>query len=115
MRSNEHCPLVTEMGFLRLLTNVHVMAARVPTAEQAWRFIEELRDDARVVFASEPAELEPIWRAMTIGGNQTGHNFRTDTYLATFAEETGFTFVPIDRGFWKHQGLALQILQAEEE
>lgn len=100
---------VTQMGFLRLLTNAQVMGDNVFTAEQAWRLLERLRRDEHVLFASEPLGLEQAWRKMTLA-HKTGANSWTDTYLAAFAQATSCTLVTFDRGFAKHKGLALRLL-----
>ena len=104
---------VTQMGFLRLLTNSRVMADDVLTAERAWRLTERIRDDDRVVFVSEPPGLEPVWLTMT-GYHKTGTNFWTDTYLAAFAEVTGYRLVTFDQGFAKYKKLSVQILGRAE-
>jgi toxin-antitoxin system PIN domain toxin len=102
---------VTQMGFLRLLTNVHVMAQDVFTAEQAWHLLEQLGQDDRVVFVPEPPAIDQRWRAMT-AGHKSGTNFWTDTYLAAFAQISDYTFVTFDRGFKKHKRLSMQLLTA---
>ena len=100
---------VTQMGFLRLLTNSRVMGGDVFTAERAWRLLDRIRDDDRVVFISEPSGLEHIWRTMT-GYHKEGANFWTDTYLAALAGATGHTLVTFDRGFGKYKNISLRIL-----
>src|SRR5437868_12990164 len=72
---------VTQMGFLRLLTNARVMTGDVFTAERAWNLIERIRRDQRVVFASEPPGFDRVWKTMT-ARHKSGVNFWTDTYLA---------------------------------
>ena len=100
---------VTQMGFLRLLTNSRVMAQDVCTAERAWRTIEAFRLDDRIVVASEPPTLERSWRMITTF-HKTGANFWTDTYLAAFVQVAGYTLVTLDRGFQKHKNLSVKIL-----
>jgi toxin-antitoxin system PIN domain toxin len=100
---------VTQMGFLRLLTNSRVMAGDVLTAERAWHLMGRIRNDDRVVFVSEPPRLEQVWVTMT-GYHNTGANFWTDAYLAAFADVTGFRLVTFDRGFAKYKKLSVQIL-----
>ena len=100
---------VTQMGFLRLLTNSRVMAEDVLTADQAWRSMERIRRNDRVIFASEPPGVEQSWRGMTTS-QKTGANFWTDAYLAAFAQVTGYTLVTFDRSFGKHKKLAVRIL-----
>ena len=99
------------MGFLRLFTNSRVMASDVFTADRAWRLMERIRDDDRVVFVSEPPGLEPVWRTKT-GYHKTGANFWTDSYLAAFSEVTGYRLVTFDRGFAKYKKLSVQILSS---
>jgi uncharacterized protein len=74
---------VTHMGFLRLLTNQHVMGKGD---------LNRVRQDRNIAFAREPAGVEDVWRNLT-ANRSVGHNFRTDAYLAGFAEASGFTLV----------------------
>src|SRR5262245_14924280 len=57
---------VTEMGFLRLLTNKHVMSNNVCSIQQAWRMLEGIRRDERVLFAPEPSGIRVAWRDYTL-------------------------------------------------
>lgn len=100
---------VTQMGFLRLLTNERVMGADVFTADRAWSLLERLRRHDRVTFSAEPAGIERAWQMMTMP-HKTGANFWTDAYLAAFAMNTGCTLVTFDRGFHKFKKLPVQIL-----
>ena len=100
---------VTQMGFLRLLTNERVMTEDVFTADQAWRLLERLRRHDRVIFSPEPPGLERTWQTMTTP-HKTGANFWTDTYLAAFAMSSDCTLVTFDRGFHKHKKLPVRIL-----
>jgi len=100
---------VTQLGFFRLLTNERVMAEDVFTAERAWRLVEQIRQDHRITFASEPFDIEPSWRTFT-KAHKTGANFWTDSYLAAFAQAGGHTLVTFDRGFSKYRKLSMQIL-----
>jgi uncharacterized protein len=102
---------VTQMGYMRLLTNVQVMAQDVFTADQAWHLLEQLGQDDRILFAPEPPALDRTWRQMT-AGHKSGANFWTDTYLAAFAQVTDYTLVTFDRGFKKHKRLSMQLLTA---
>src|SRR5438128_12186720 len=56
---------ITEMGFLRLLTNKHVMSKNVCSTQEAWRLLERIRRDDRIVFAPEPSGIDRIWRQTT--------------------------------------------------
>ncbi len=89
---------ISELGFLRLLTNVHVMGRDVLSPLKAWRVYDEWRTDDRVVFLSEHAEFSEKWRQL---GEQltAGPNVWTDAYLAVFAVHTKATIVTLDRKF----------------
>jgi toxin-antitoxin system PIN domain toxin len=89
---------ITELGFLRLLTNAHVMGKDVLSPAQAWRTYDAWRTDDRVVFLSERVTFSEQWRRR---GNQItgGVNAWTDAYLATFAEHMDATVVTLDRRF----------------
>ncbi|MEO8127259.1 MAG: TA system VapC family ribonuclease toxin [Bryobacteraceae bacterium] len=100
---------VTQMGFLRLLTNERVMAEDVFTAAKAWRLLNAIRAQDGVIFAPEPPALERTWQTMT-ATHKAGTNFWTDTYLAAFAINSGYTLATLDRGFHKYKGLSVQVL-----
>jgi hypothetical protein len=78
---------VSELGFLRLLTNAHVMGSDILSPVQAWRVYDEWRSDDRVIFLSERKDFTEQWRQL---GNQIsgGPNAWTDAYLAVFAGTT---------------------------
>ncbi|MGH9606541.1 MAG: TA system VapC family ribonuclease toxin [Terracidiphilus sp.] len=89
---------ITELGFLRLLTNKHVMGAEVCSPLQAWRAYDEVRMDARVIFLSERADFSEAWRRL--GGQIAGGpNAWTDAYLTAFAAHTIAAVVTLDRKF----------------
>lgn len=102
---------ITQSGLLRLLTNVRVMGADVLTAAKAWAIYDDLCTDVRVTFAAEPARLEIAWRSATKHPN-AGPNFWTDAYLAAFAEAGNHTIVTFDRGFRRHRGVSVRMLEA---
>jgi uncharacterized protein len=47
---------LTQIGFLRLLTNKHVMQEEVMTTGQAWQAYRTLRLDRRIGYSTEPRE-----------------------------------------------------------
>ena len=56
------------MGFLRLLTNRHVMQEEVVSPDQAWETYQALRSDRRIRYLAEPGELTELWPSFTLGG-----------------------------------------------
>jgi uncharacterized protein len=100
---------VTQMGFLRLLTNARVMAGDVLNQRQAWGVYEHLARDPRVVFALEPPEIEVNWKRLTLAAfPATG--LWTDAYLAALALLHNLRIVSFDKGFRRIAGLESTIL-----
>ena len=92
---------VTQMSFLRLLTNSAVMGEDVLTPPEAWRRYQDLRRDWRVSFAAEPAGVEAGW--IHLMSATPAPRSWTDAYLAAFAIGHGYALVSFDRNFarWK--------------
>jgi len=89
---------ITELGLLRLLTNVHVMGEEVRDHLGAWDVYDEIRTDSRILFLSERAGFSERWR-MAKDQIAGGSNALTDAYLAVFARHADATVVTFDRGF----------------
>jgi hypothetical protein len=87
---------ITELGFLRLLTNQHVMGEDVLLPRQAWLVYDAWRMDPRVDLLAEPSGFNERWRELgeRIAG---GPNAWTDAYLAAFAAISNATLVTFDR------------------
>jgi uncharacterized protein len=101
---------VTQMSFLRLLTNVKVMREDSLAATAAWAVYKNIRRDWRVSYATEPLGLEDEWiRLMKTGSS--GANTWTDAYLAALAITKGFTFVSFDQAFHRWRDLRFRPLQ----
>lgn len=100
---------VTQMGYLRLLTNQHVMKQDALTPGDAWQCLDEVYRAIRPILAPEPELLDTIWRGMT-SSPKAGPNLWTDAYLAAFAQVAGFTFVTFDRGAARHHKTAVKVL-----
>jgi len=86
---------VTQMRLLRLLSNPGVMNQDVISRGEAWRVIDELRADGRVIWAEEPPQLEAVWRAIS-ARDETSHKLWTDDYLGAFAQSAGATLATLD-------------------
>ncbi len=55
---------ISELGFLRLLTNVHVMGKDVVSPAEVWRVYDEWRTDDRVIFLPERTGFSEQWRQL---------------------------------------------------
>ena len=100
---------VTQMGFLRLISNPKVMAGDAVTQRQAWTIYEELLRDQRVFFSPEHSELEPNWKRYSLF-LLSGIPSWTDAYLAGFAKARSWQLVSFDRGFRRLQSDEIQVL-----
>lgn len=87
---------LTQLGFLRLLTNRHVMQEEVLSPAAAWEANQSIRQNPKVGFAVELAGFPEVWRApgATLASSP---NLWTDAYLAAFARENSFTLVTFDQ------------------
>jgi uncharacterized protein len=79
---------VTQMGLLRLLTNVKVMGDERLAPADAWMVYQHFRVDSRVLWAGEPSNLETVWREMCPDVLRALNTW-TDSYLAAFARNSG--------------------------
>ena len=100
---------ITQMGFLRLITNRHVMGADVVTQKEAWQIYQKLSGDGRVTLLNEPSGIEDEWRKLT-QGNSTSTNTWTDAYLTAFASIRGLKIISFDSGIEKLAGTNATIL-----
>jgi uncharacterized protein len=87
---------VTQMGLLRLLSNSAIMGDDAIDRSQAWRTLDQLWADERVMWADEPAELDAVWRTISARDDKS-HKLWTDDYLAAFAQASDATLVSLDR------------------
>ena len=92
---------VTQMAFLRHLTNPKIMRGEnVRSQVEAWRDYEALLEDPRVDYLREPAGTGVHFKRLT----QSSHPKRsswTDGYLAAIAQVAGYGIVTFDRDFLK--------------
>ncbi|MBO0854618.1 MAG: type II toxin-antitoxin system VapC family toxin [Nocardia sp.] len=89
---------VTQTGLLRLISNPTVMGDDVLTRSSAWRIIDQLLADERVLWAEEPADLDAVFRTLS-ARNDMSHKLWTDDYLAAFAQTSGAEMATMDRKF----------------
>ena len=89
---------VTQLGFLRLVSNPRVMGTDSVSQREAWKLYEHMSRDERVFFASEPAGIEEIWKPISLS-LLSGINLWTDAYLAAFAQAHSWILVTFDKDF----------------
>ena len=102
---------VTQLAFLRHLTNKAVMGRQTLTPAKAWKKCTEFLALPEVRLLAEPAGLnEQLAKFCDLG--RTSPNLWTDAYLAAFAKCAGLRLVSFDREFTKFGGLDLLILKS---
>jgi toxin-antitoxin system PIN domain toxin len=101
---------ITQMGFLRLLTNHHAMGIDVVGQVAAWQVYGELTRDFRVRFVPEPVGLEQRWQQFTQESRATT-NLWTDAYLAGLAQLRDLCVVSLDKAFDRHNGVQVLLLR----
>jgi predicted nucleic acid-binding protein len=82
------------MSLLRLITNSAILGEDAVTRSEAWRIIDQIWSDDRVLWAEEPDQLEAVFRA--ISARDDSHKLWTDDYLAAFAQASGASLVTLD-------------------
>jgi len=102
---------ITQLSFLRLLTNESVMGRDVCNLKQAWTIYDALMGDERFDFSTEPMNLEQHLRRYTTG-ERISPKLWQDAYLAAFARAAKYHLVTFDGGFQQYEGLRLTLLGA---
>jgi toxin-antitoxin system PIN domain toxin len=100
---------ITQMGFLRLVTEPQVMGEDVLSNAQAWEAFRALESDPRITFSGESISPEPDWAHFSIGRSR---KIWTDAYLAAFAVAHNFHIVSFDKDFESFQNLSKTVLAA---
>ena len=106
---NEAAPLaplcrVTQLAFLRHLTNKSIMGRQALAPAAAWKKCAQFLALPEVGLIAEPAGLdEHLAEFCDVG--RTSPNLWTDAYLAAFAKCAGLRLVSFDQGFSKFAGL----------
>jgi len=101
---------VTQLGFLRLLTNPHVMKEEVLTPADAWLAYRALRRNASVGYLAEPAELPEVWDAFT-PQHSNSPNLWTDAYLCAISKAAAVTLVTLDARIRPPNGVRCELLR----
>jgi toxin-antitoxin system PIN domain toxin len=86
---------VTQVSLLRLITNPAILGEDAVTRSQAWRIVDQIWSDNRVLWAEEPDQLEAVLRAIS-ARDDNSHKLWTDDYLAAFAQASGASLVTLD-------------------
>jgi toxin-antitoxin system PIN domain toxin len=89
---------VTQMAFLRLITNPTIMQRDAVSRRHAWEVVDRLMADPRARFLNEPEGLLPLWVTFSKRDDRN-HLLWTDDYLAAFAHAARAELVTLERAF----------------
>jgi uncharacterized protein len=91
---------LAQIGLLRLWTNSSVMATDVIKAHAAWKLMDGLLMDPRVIWASEPKSTDVLFRKHSepLRHPNSGWN---DSYFLALAEGLPARLLTFDRGLAK--------------
>ena len=102
--------LPVHMALLRLLTNARVMGSGTLRPAQAWKVIEQLIDDPRIVSVDQvPPTHARHWQA-NVARRDASPDLGTDAWLAALAQASDCEMVTFDKGFRSFAGLRLRLL-----
>jgi toxin-antitoxin system PIN domain toxin len=87
---------ITQISFLRLLTTEAVMGSSVLSHAQAWQTYDRWVEDSRIVFLSEPEDLERAFRSQSHLKRPSPKHW-ADAYLLAFTAVAGLQLVTFDR------------------
>jgi uncharacterized protein len=102
---------VTQLAFLRHLTNKVIMGDHTLSPAGAWKKLQEFLALPEVRSLAEPAGLDERLAEFSNLG-RTSPNLWTDAYLAAFAQCAGLRLVTFDAGFSRFMGLELLLLKS---
>jgi predicted nucleic acid-binding protein len=91
---------VTQMSFLRLLTNPAITREDALPRRQAWDVYAKLIADPRIQLIREPDNVEALWMTFSKRDDKS-HLLWTDDYVAAFVQAVEAELVTLDRGFKK--------------
>lgn len=89
---------ITQIAFLRLVTNPAVTGRDVLTRRAAWELVDQVMADSRVRTLPEPDGLLALWMTLSKRDDRS-HLLWTDDYLAAFAQSADADLVTMDRAF----------------
>jgi toxin-antitoxin system PIN domain toxin len=91
----------TQITVLRLLTTDQIMGKDTKTMSEAWSLWDRVWADTRIVFLSEPDEIEKEFRSRSRLSSRSPKVW-ADAYLLAFAAVAGLKFVTFDRALKAH-------------
>jgi toxin-antitoxin system PIN domain toxin len=87
---------LTQLGFLRLVTTAVAMDGKPLNIAQAWRVYDRFYDDDRVVFISEPPDVDQRFREKAVG-RSASPKIWADTWLLSLAQAADGILITFDK------------------
>ena len=79
------------------------------TISQAWEIYAALKSEPRVIFLTEPKDVEAVWNEL-MSQKGVGPSSWTDAYLAAFAQAHSSTLTTFDAAFVRWTTMKVTIL-----
>lgn len=99
---------VTHLAALRLLTTRAILGEDMHTMISAWRIMDRIQTDDRVMFLEEPAGLDREFRTRSRLSTRSPKVW-ADAYLLAFASTAGLKLVTFDRAL-QNRGAEVLVL-----
>lgn len=99
-----------QLALIRLMGNGAVMTQGPISASAAWVLMEQLLEDERIGFATEPVSIDSALPAFLRYQVPTP-KLVSDAYLAAFSVAASMRMVTFDNGFRQYSGVDLHLLQ----
>lgn len=103
---------LTQLGFLRLMTTAAVMDGKPLSMSEAWRVHDRLYHDDRVMFVSEPPDVDRRFREKATGRTASPKTW-ADAWLLAVAQTAQGVLVTFDRALADRGAICL--LATEEK
>jgi len=87
---------VSQLGFLRLTTTAAAMGGKPLTIDAAWRVYDRFYGDDRVIFVSEPTDIEKKFREKAVG-KTSSPKIWADAWMLAMAEAAGGVLITFDK------------------
>ncbi len=97
---------LTQLGFLRLMTTAAAMDGKPLSMSEAWRVHDRLYKDDRVMFISEPPEVDKRFREKATGRTASPKTW-ADAWLLAVAQAADGILVTFDRALAARGALCL--------
>lgn len=104
---------IVQLAIVRLLGNASIMGQGAIPPSSGWSLVQELLEDERVDFVSEPPGLDTVMPSL-LTQSVPAAKLITDAYLSAFAIAASRRLVTLDRAFRQFRGLDVEVIGPRE-